>query len=176
MSYPHILHFKPLERVHDAITIGWTVEEGLSVTGFLVFRASRVIENHELEALYQGELSDVVTSVTIPRTAHTLIDDEWVQNAWYAVVALTDDGDLTEVPVHAVELKEEDRQPGSLRMSTVRAVGPPQHNRYGHGEQTENVYSTPPEMVYRNDKATDTMRLKAIESALARRFDDPSSG
>jgi len=176
MSYPRNLHFQPVTRVNEAITIGWTVEEGLAVTGFLVFRASRAIADHELEQLYEGQLTDVVATVTIPRTAHTLIDDEWVENAWYAVVAMTADGDLIELSVHAVASETGKMPPGSLRMSTIRAVGPPQHSLCGHGKPTENVYAAPPEMVYRNDKATDTLRLKAIESALARRFDDPSSG
>ena len=173
--YPNALSFVPLERTDHAVAVGWRVESQATVTGFLLFRATRPIAADEMEALYEGRLSDVVTTVTLPRTAHTLIDDEWVTTAWYAAVAMETDGNLVEIPVRPVEVANNQPTAGTLRMSTVRAVGPRPMARCGHQGLSDNVYSDPPAMVYRTDTPQDALRLKAIESALTRRFDDPSS-
>lgn len=153
-------------------SLAWHAPKGPAITGYLLFRALRTIESDEIEALYAGLLNDVVTTTPLGREATGIVDDLGSCDAWCLLVALSQTGDIIEVPLDTSQRGESSALPRLSGLSAQRAM---QGHTCRPPKSHSNIYRDLPPLIFRDDTPEDKMRLASIRAGLARRFDGKPS-
>jgi len=153
-------------------SLAWQAPKDHEITGYLLFRALRAIESDEIEALYAGLLNDVVSTTSLGMEDTGVMDDVGSCDAWYLLVALTQTGDVIEVPLDTSQRGESGPLP---RLSDLIAQRAPLGHTCRPPKPRSNIYQDLPPLIFRNDAPEGQMRLASIRAGLARRFDGKPS-